>query len=282
MMDAQVLDNTLPLSQLGEGAFWDKTHGLLYWVDIVGQRVHSYDPRKKTRGDWMVSKPVSFVFPSDGALILGLSDGVYDVDPGSGTETPVALLDLPSGHRLNDGKLDPEGRVWVGTINTGEDASETAALYVLRNDRLEEVEGGYVNANGKGWSPDGTLMYHADTSRNTIWIYDFDLATGSVSNKRVFAKTQNGSPDGLCVGDSGELYVAMFGGGCVQIYSPRGEPLSHIDLPVPNVTSCALGGEGGRTLFITTAWNGMSDEQRAKAPLSGQIFVADLEAASWA
>lgn len=201
---------------------------------------------------------------------MGLTDGVYDYDPESGKEAPIALLDLSSSHRLNDGELDPAGRLWVGTINTADDPSETAALYVLRDDRLEDVEGGYANANGKAWSPDGTVMYHADTSRGTIWAYDYDLETGTPSNKRVFVRHEDWSPDGLCIDPNGNLMVAVFGGARVETYSHRGERLGEVELPVPNVTSCDLAEDG--TMFITTAFDGLSSEARAKAPQSGAIF----------
>ena len=130
-MIAEMLDADLPLSQLGEGAYWSKENSTLYWVDIAGRTVHAYHLPDKVHSSWRLSKEVSFVFPHlDGRLLVGLSDGVYEYDPESGEEAPVALLDLPSGHRLNDGKLDPTGRLWVGTINTADEPSETAALYV--------------------------------------------------------------------------------------------------------------------------------------------------------
>lgn len=270
-MTIERLDADLPVSQLGEGAFWSSQNSTFYWVDIVGQKVHTYRLPDKVYSSWRLSKEVSFAFPKEnGRLIVGLANGVYDYDPRSGEEVPIALLDLPSHHRLNDGKLDSRGRLWVGTINTADDPSETAALYVLRDDRLEEVEGGYPNANGKAWSPDGTVMYHADTSRGTIWAYDYDVETGMTSNKRVFVKNSDWSPDGLCMDRDGNLLVAVFGGSRVETYFHRGERLGDIELPVPNVTSCDLAEDG--TLFITTAFDGMSSESRAKAPQSGAIF----------
>jgi len=182
---------------------------------------------------------------------------------------PIALLDLPSSHRLNDGKLDPAGRLWVGTINTADEPSGTAALYVVLNDRLEEVEGGYANANGKTWSSDGTVMYHADTSRGTICTYDYDIETGTPSNKRVFVRHEDWNPDGLSIDPDGNLLVAVFGGGRVEVYSHRGDRMSDIELPAPNDTSCDLAEDG--TLFVTTAFDGMSPEARAKAPQSGAM-----------
>ncbi|MET3858596.1 SMP-30/gluconolactonase/LRE family protein [Rhizobium sp. OAE497] len=237
-MTVELLDADLPLSQLGEGAYWRSRNLTLYWVDIAGQTVHAYRLPDEVHSSWPVSREVSFAFPQqDGHLLVGLSDGVYDYDPESDKEIPIALLDLPSGHRLNDGKLDPAGRLWVGTINTADEPSETAALYVLRNDRLEEVEGGYANANGKAWNSDGTTMYHADTSRRTIWKYDYDVKTGTASNKRVFVRHEDWNPDGLCMDPGGNLLVAVFGGARVEIYSHRGERLGDIE------TACSECGE---------------------------------------
>lgn len=253
MMEARIVDYQLPACQLGEGAYWDAPSASLYWVDIIGRTVHRYSPTELEHRAWTVSKEVSFAYPSDGRLFLCMADGVYDFDPDTGKETPVALLDLPKDHRLNDGKLDTRGRLWVGTINTAEDPSPTAALYVLRDDRLEEVEGGYANANGKAWSLDGRVMYHADTARNTIWQYDYDLESGSASNKRVFVKTGEDSPDGLCIDDEGNVIAVMFGNSCLQVFSPRGDLIERVDLPVPNPTSCVLAGD---TLLITTAFDG--------------------------
>lgn len=268
-MDVGILDDRLPACQLGEGAYWDEPSASLYWVDIIGRSVHRYDPKTRTHSVWTVSQEVSFAYPRDGRLVLCMADGVYDFDPDTGVERPLALLDLPRNHRLNDGKRDPEGRLWVGTINTAENPSATAALYAFRNDRLEEVEGGYENANGKVWSPDGRIMYHADTARNTIWQYEYDIETGSASRKRVFVRTGELSPDGLCLDGDGNIIAAMFGGSCLQVYSPRGDLIVRIDLPIPNPTSCAISGD---TLFVTTAFDGLDDEQRRTFPLSGQVL----------
>lgn len=274
-MTAMPLDDQLPLSQLGEGAFWDESTSKLYWVDIMGRSVHSYSGNTREHRAWTVSKQVSFAFPRrDGRLLIGLEDGVYDFDPSTGKEAVVARLSLPENHRLNDGKVDPSGRIWFGTINTGDDQAETAALYVLREDGFEEFDGGYVNANGKAWSPDGTAMYHADTNRGIVWAYDYDVTTGTPSNKREFIRRNDWNPDGLCMDPQGRLLVAVFGGAAVEVYSSVGQLIGKIDVPAPNVTSCDLGSDG--TLYITTAYDGMSQEARRKAPGSGAVFRAEV------
>jgi sugar lactone lactonase YvrE len=276
MTTAEPLNPALEPCQLGEGIFCDSTTGTVYWVDIQQHAVHSLDAAG-THHSLSTPGPVSFVFPlAGGRLLLGLDHGVFTSDGGSSLE-PVATLDLPAEHRLNDGKCDPQGRLWVGTICTAADPSETAALYRLEAEGLHEVEGGYVNANGKAWSPDGRVMYHADTSRNMIWQYDYEPTTGAIANKRAFVRVEEGSPDGLCSDSQGRVLAALYGGSGVAVFSPRGQLVETIALPVPNVTSCCFGGEDLKSLYITTAYDGMEAAEREKHPLSGQVFVARMD-----
>ncbi len=277
MTRPRLLDEDLPTNELGEGAFWDADSAALYWVDINGQAIFRYDVRARAYKSWKLPKQVSFAFPTDGRVVVCLSDGVYDLDPADGTLKPVALLDLPSDHRLNDGKLDPRGRLWVGTINTGEETTETAALYRLDDDRIREIEPGYVNANGKAWSKDGRTMYHADTARGTIWQYDYDLLTGEISGKRVFVKKEDWHPDGLCSDGAGLIFAAIYGGSRIDVFDYRGDIQRTIDLPVPNPTSCAIGGDANDQLFVTSASEGMTSEDLSRSPLSGQVFIVDLD-----
>jgi D-xylonolactonase len=278
MSTARPLDEHLPFNNLGEGACWDEETRTLWWVDTNEQRVHRYDPAARHHSELATGLPISFVFPDvAGSVLAGLADGLYSIDWQSGGRKPIAPLSLPHDHRLNDGKLDPCGRLWVGTINSAQDPSPTAALYRVGPDGFEEVEGDYTNANGKVWSPDGKTMYHADTSRGTIWQYDYDLASGMPSNKRIFVSIPGGHPDGLAIDREGKVFAAMYGGSHVAVFDVRGGEAFRINLPVPNPTSCAFGGEGLNRLFITTAFDGMSEEAIGQAPLSGSIFFVDLD-----
>jgi len=277
---AKPLDLRLPQATLGEGAYWDAARGRLFWVDIKEQRFHIYDVARGSISSFRTFRPVSFVFPaSPTTVVLGLADGVYLRNLESETEEVIAHLALPHAHRLNDGKSDPRGRLWVGTINTSEDPTETAALYRLDGNKLEEIDGGYVNANGKAWSPDGGLMYHADTDRGIIWQWDYDADTATVAQKRVFANLGDARPDGLATDVEGNVYAALYGGSAVTVLSRRGDEIDRIGLPVPNPTSCAFGGQHMRTLFVTSASDGMDKEALGKWPLSGQVFAAELQVA---
>lgn len=274
MISAEPLNLSLEPSQLGEGIFCSPATGSIYWVDIKKGLVH-HDAGGVHR-TIATPGPVSFVFPlGQGRLLLGLKDGVYEA--AEEKFLPVARLELPAEHRLNDGKCDPQGRLWVGTICTAQEPSETAALYRLQDGRLDEVEGGYVNANGKAWSPDGRIMYHADTSRNMIWQYDYDAGSGLLASKRAFARVEDGSPDGLCSDSEGRVLAALYGGSGIAILSPRGEMVDKIEVPVPNVTSCCFGGSDLRTLYITTAYDGMDAASREHYPLAGHVFRAELD-----
>jgi xylono-1,5-lactonase len=273
---AEPADLSLPLSQLGEGAYFDLASQRLFWVDIEGKTIHVLNLVSKAHSSWTLAKKVTFAVPNDGRMLVCLEDGVYDYDPQTGEERATTTLSLPLGHRLNDGKVSPEGRLWVGTIDTSDHPSETAGLFVLDDNSLKLVESGYENANGKAWSPDGTIMYHADTARSTIWQYDYDPQSGKLSVKREFAKIDNGNPDGLCADDHGRVYAAIYGGERIDVFEPDGRRIAVVAVPVPNPTSCTFAPGEPNMLYITTAYDGMDDDERAKYPLAGAILNADL------
>lgn len=277
---AEPMGLDLPLNQLGEGAHYDHATHRLFWVDIEGKTIHVLDVVSKAHSSWTLTKKVTFAVPKDGQLLLCLEDGVYVFDPQLGEETAIATLDLPRDHRLNDGKVSPEGRLWVGTIKTSDAPSETAGLFVLDENDLKLVESGYENANGKSWSPDGTIMYHADTARSTIWQYDYDTQSGKLSGKREFVTVDCGNPDGLCVDDNGRIYAAIYGGARIDVFDPDGRKIAQVAVPVPNPTSCTFAPGEPNMLYITTAYNGMDEDERKKYPLAGAMFNAKLSAIS--
>ena len=278
MLQAEPLNINLPRTNLGEGIHWRADTSELYWVDITSQRFHAYAIESGTGHSYDTSRQVSFVLPCSPTQVwLGLSNGLYLRDLESGMEKARAHLTLPNGHRLNDGKCDPQGRLWVGTINTSDDPSQTAALYRLDESTFVEMDTGFVNANGKAWSPDGATMYHADTDRGIIWQYDYGPGDLSISNKRVFANLGEANPDGLAIDCDGNVYAALYGDSTVIVLSPRGERVERIELPVPNPTSCAFGGADMGTLFITSASHGMDKDALRQYPLSGHLFKAEPE-----
>ena len=151
----------------------------------------------------------------------------------------------------------------------------TSSLYRLDSDgSLHTMEGGLTIANGMGWSPDGKTMYLTDTRRHLIYAYDFDGATGSISNRRNFVQVpvDDGFPDGLTVDSKGFVWSARWAGSCIVRYDPDGKLERKVELPASHVTCCAFGGPDLTDLYITTAWNEMSDEEHAREPLAGDLF----------
>lgn len=276
-MKAEILDGTLPACQLGEGPHWDEASGNLSWVDIKKQRIHLYNLATRHHKEIVVSQPVGFAIPQDDYFVAGLKDGIYGIGQG-GQEKRLAAIPAKDNIRFNDGKCDSYGRLWAGTMNMDSEPEETGAFYRFADGVLTMVESVYAIPNGKAWNPQETIMYHVDTTRHCLWKYDYDRGRGTISNKQKFIQfNQDLSPDGICSDSEGCLYVALFGSGEIRIFNADGKQEGQIFIPVPNVTSCIIGGKNLRTLFVTTAYDGLSEEQLAKWPASGQIFTVSLD-----
>ncbi|HEX2189611.1 MAG TPA: SMP-30/gluconolactonase/LRE family protein [Longimicrobiaceae bacterium] len=262
-------------TRLGEGPSWDAEAGVLWWVDIHNHRVHRLDPESGEDTVWEVGETVGCAHPArDGRVVVALRREVALLDPATGALEPVARV-LPErpGLRLNDGKCDARGRLWVGSLSREEGG---AALYRVDPDgSVREAAGGLTMSNGLGWSPDGRTLYLTDSPAKTIHAFDFDVEAGELSGRRVFADLSGADPvpDGLAVDAEGCVWSAQFGGGCLVRFAPDGRELLRVRVPVPNPTSCAFGGEGGTELFVTTASVGMSEEQVEEAVESGDLFL---------
>jgi D-xylonolactonase len=179
--------------------------------------------------------------------------------------------ELPS-NRLNDGHVDAAGRLWFGTMDDDQ-RQPSGSLYRLSGNHLQRMDSGYVITNGPAMSPDGRILYHVDTLQRLMYAFDVD-ASGELANKRVFLTiTEPGvCPDGPVVDSQGNIWLALFGGWGVRCYSPDGQLLQTIALPVAQCTKVAFGGADLRTLYITTASVGLDDAQRAQQPLAGGLF----------
>jgi sugar lactone lactonase YvrE len=267
-------------AELGEGALWHA--GKLLWVDIIHGEVHVFDPATGRDRFVTVGQMVGTVVPrARGGAMVAVQAGFATLDLDTGA---LGLVSHPEAHlpanRFNDGKCDPAGRFWAGTMSlTGDPWTEAAGtLYSLdaagrATARLGQV---YIS-NGIAWSADAKTMYFVDTVKPIIEAFDFDLDTGDISNRRtvVHFPSGAGAPDGMTIDADGNLWVAMWGGWKVLGYNPNtGEPVGAIDLPAANVTSCAFGGPNLDELYITSAWAGLSAEDRAQQPQAGGVFVA--------
>lgn len=264
-------------SALGEGAFWAAHEKVLYWIDIEGGLLNSYNPADATNEIFEMGKKIGTVVPvNDSKVIVALEDGAYTYDVNGGELT---LLCQPfqgqTGVRFNDGKCDPEGRLWVGTM-ANDCKSNIAALYKIDGSGkyLKMIEN-VIISNGIVWTSDKKSMYYIDTPTKKIVQYDYDNASGNISNKKVIIEVPDsiGSPDGMAIDKNNNIWVAMWGGASVRGYNPKtGKMIATIEVPAPNVTSIAFGGDNLDILFITTAQIGLNEESLRKYPLSGSMF----------
>jgi sugar lactone lactonase YvrE len=266
-------------AKLGEGPIWSAHERAVRFVDIKGRCVHRYDEAAGTTQTWQAPEDVGFIVAaSGGRFICGLKSGLYSFAPGSSSFQLIARVDSDRPrNRLNDAHVDAAGRLWFGTMDDDE-VSATGALYRFDAKGLHRCDDGYVITNGPATSPDGRTLYHVDTLQRVI--YAFDLAAdGSLSGRRVFARVaeDDGYPDGPIVDTEGCVWVGLYGGWGVNRYSPSGALVGKLALPVANCTKAAFGGDDLRTLYITTAWKGLADEQRAQQHLAGGLFAARVD-----
>lgn len=264
-------------SRLGEGPSWDADKELLYWVDILGKKVHRYDPAKHENNTVELSQAPGTIAPREtGEVILAMENGFYFYNWISEELEPI---DDPEKHlpynRFNDGKCDPAGRFWAGTTDE-EGINGNGALYCLDVDlNVEKKVSGVSTSNGIAWSPDFSSMYYIDTPTMQVVRYSYYVKTGEIKNPEVVIsfKDEEGIPDGMTIDEEGMLWIAHWGGGKVSRWNPEtGDKIEEIPVPAVNVTSCVFGGKHRNELFITTARTGTSNGDLEKFPYSGGLF----------
>jgi len=239
-------------AKLAEGPRWDAATGRLLWVDIEGGELHVLESGEdRAIGlDAMVGVAAP---TSSGAVLVALADRLALVDLAD--ESVRTLVRLPHGPALrsNDGACDAAGRFWIGTMDLDETPG-AGALYRY-DGRLERVLDEVTLSNGIGWTRDDTRMYYIDSPVQRVDIFDFEVASGRIDDRRPFVSIDEseGIPDGLTVDDEGGVWVALYGGSCVHRYDQSGRLDAVLEVPALNVTSCCFGGDDGRSLFVTTA-----------------------------
>ena len=264
---------------LGEGAIWNAVLQRLHWIDIVGRRVCTYDPATGENRAADVGQMVGTVVPrAGGGLMLALHEGFAGFDPGTGrvTRLPRPPEHDPAIARFNDGKCDPAGRFWAGTMALVKGPRPLGRLYRLDADGSMHVMLRDVGtSNGIAWSLDRRTMFYIDTPLLRVDAFDYDDATGAIGNRRtvITIPLDLGRPDGSTIDAEGMLWIAMWEGWGVTRWHPHtGALLQTIRLPVARVTSCAFGGPDFDTLYLTSARTGLTDEQLAAQPLAGGLF----------
>ncbi len=279
MSDVAVAANTEDV--LGEVPVWDADAQCLWWTDVFRPAIHRLDAASGEVESWTPPDKVhSFALREKDGLVIAGRKGFALYHPETGAHKP--LVDPRGGDEdtlLNDGRADRQGRFWAGTMDKMLKAP-TGRLFRLDADGSSHAEADNITlSNGVAFSPDGGTLYFADSLLKTIFAYDLDAESGALANKRVFAETSAvpGIPDGATVDDEGHLWSARFDGSRVVRHAPDGSVVQEITLPVSRVTSCALGGPDLKTLYITSAFFRLTDEQRAEQPLAGALFAVQVD-----
>lgn len=264
------------VSQWGEGPiFWD---GHLIYVDIEGQALIRLNGETGSEETWEMGERIGTVVPmKEGSFLCAGDSGIYSFDPGSGKKTNLAdpEADKRPDNRFNDGKCDPAGRFWAGTISTVKKTGD-ANLYMFDLvGSLSLKVPGVTNSNGICWNAEATVMYYIDTPTKKILAYPFENKTGEIGEPSMVVDTGKagfaGSPDGMTIDAEGKLWVAMCHGGTVLRIDPlSGELLHQVDFPCVETTACAFGGPNLERLFVTTGLHKTLDE-----PDAGKVFVVD-------
>ena len=271
---------------LGEGPAWDSAHQRLYWVDIFPGLLHIFDPKTNLDEIIDVGQPLGCVAPAMGGnLILGLKSGLatlrFDTQGGA-LDLSTAKLDFVAspesdmpGNRFNDGKCGPDGRFLAGTMDNTE-ADATGSLYSLSPDgSLKTLLTGVRISNGLAWSPDHKTLYFIDTPTHKVMAYDYDLRSGLIANPRAAVEVPEkmGWPDGMTSDYDGNLWVAMWGGAALTVWSPaNGALIEKIVIPAKNVSSCVFGGLEQNELYVTSARKGLGDADLSAYPATGGLF----------
>jgi len=271
----------VPQAVLGESVRWDDRRGLVFYVDTEGRELRGYDPADGSHRIWPLEQRVGAWFPSlDGRLLMAMETGLFWFSPETAQTELYAPLEPDAPEmRGNDGRCDPQGRLWISTMNMEKEAeSDRGRLYRVAPDGSapEPVMEGLHVANTTAFSPDGRRMYFADTPLRRVWRFDFDGRTGTMSGRRTFFALDDdatGQPDGACMDSDGGLWVAMPKGGRVERRDPDGSLDVVVETPCENPTMCGFGGAGLETLFITSKSEGLSAAERAARPDEGALFA---------
>jgi sugar lactone lactonase YvrE len=265
---------------LGEGPVWVERDQALWFVDIKQHKVHRFDPASGDHKSYDAPCQVGWVLPSDdGKFIAGLQQGLARFDPATGAFEVIHAPEAATpGNRLNDATVDPQGRIWFGSMDDGE-ASDSGRVYCL--DRGEVRDSGLPPiciTNGPAVSPDGRTLYHTDTLGRVIHKVPVH-ENGTLGAPAVFATIDeaDGWPDGSICDSEGHVWIGLWGGWRARRYAPTGEIAAEVRLPAANITKIALGGPDLRTAYATSARKGLDAEALAGQPLAGNVFAFEVD-----
>lgn len=266
---------------LGEGPAWHTERKSFFWVDIDGKNFYEYHTQTKEVTKRQLAYRVSLIVQtkeSSDILLLAVQGGLASYDLTK--EKFTWLLDIEkeqTNHRTNDGAVDSEGRLWVGTMHRQFEKGAGSLYCIDENFSLQRKISNVTISNGLVWSLDNTRMYFIDTPTQTVQSFLFDAETGNIQFEKIAITIdkKTGSPDGMAIDEEGMLWIAQWNGFGVYRWDPvKGKLLDKIDVPAPQVSSCAFGGENMDELIITTARENFTEEDIEKYPLSGNVFIA--------
>jgi sugar lactone lactonase YvrE len=265
----------------GEAPLWDATTETLWWIDIQGQRLLGFSPESgREQAQNLPSMPGLIVARRRGGLLLGLEDGLHAFDPATGLgERLVAVEADDARTRLNDGKADPAGRVWFGSMEKTDSGAPIGSLYrVDRNGALDRYRGDVAIPNAIAFAPDGKTFYFADSRRRAVEAFTYDPEAGELGASRLFVRYEEGeAPDGTCVDSEGALWIAVIGGSRLERRLPDGTLDAVIRLPVSRPTMPMLGGRDRQTLFVTSQRHYLTREQLKAEPFAGDLLALRVD-----
>jgi sugar lactone lactonase YvrE len=269
--------------ELGECPQWSVEEQALYFVDIKGKALHRFKPVTGKHSTKLMPEEIACLgFRKGGGFIAAFRSGLWLLDArGNRLEKLADNPEDQRSSRFNDGRVDPAGRFLAGTIDEPKDGGK-AHLYRYDRRGLNVLASGLLTSNGVAFSPDGRTLYHSDTPTFTVWRYAYDPATGEATNRTLFVRLEpsesdRGRPDGATVDAEGCYWTALFEGGRIQRYAPDGRLLAEYPVPARCPTMVAFGGPDLKTLFVTSARTGRSEEELAALPHSGSLFSMPVE-----
>jgi L-arabinonolactonase len=269
---------------LGEGVQWNHTDNCVWWTDIKANKIFRFHPETETLTDWNTPESVGcFAFvdsafvEGDRRLLLAMASGFAWFEKNTGAVEWIARPEQHlAGNRLNDGRVDRQGRFWVGSVvENKQTANQSASLFCLdRSQKVSQHLSGLSISNSLCFSLDSQKLYHADSPSRQIKVYDFDALSGQITHGVVFAQTSLGiDPDGSCIDAEGYLWNAQWGGAQVVRYSPTGAVDCVLETPVTQPTCVAFGGPDLNWLCVTSARLGLSQEALFGQPDAGSLFI---------
>lgn len=269
---------------LGEGPVWDFINHRLFWLDIEGGILHCHIPLTNENKHWNFDEMIGAIaITIDGELLMALESGLAIFSLESKQLKRLHILENTNPKmRFNDGKCDPNGNFWIGTMHK-EFLPGSGSLYKIDQhfQSSQQIERTSIS-NGMAWTSDGSKFYYIDSPSFEVVVFDFDKISSKISNRKTRFKIppSYGSPDGMTIDNEGMLWIAHWGGGCVRRWNPEnGKVLQVISVDAPHVTSCCFGGKDFNMLYITTARSGLGEEELKTSPLSGGLFCVTTKVA---